>query len=645
MFRFLFQPFRLRSLTMRNRLIFGAMEKNLCTEDGGATERYSAYVEERAQGGAGLIILESAYVDLSGKARRYQMGIHEDALIPSLRRLVDRAHHHGAAVGMQLHHGGRTCQKAISGIPPIAPSPVPCKALAGGDIPREMTRKDIREIIERFGRAAVRSVEAGFDAVEIHGGHGYLVGQFLSPFSNHRSDEYGGSFPNRCRFPLEAIRAVREAVGPHFPILYRISADEFVDDGLRLEDTLQFAKVLEKAGIDLIDISAGIYESGVMMVQPMEFPLGGYVGMARAFKAAVRVPISVAGRIADPVQAEAILAEGSCDLVTMTRAFHADPFFPQKALEGRLDQICTCMGCNQGCTDRLRENVPLSCILNTRSGFEQEFRFRPAKTRKNVWVAGGGPAGLMAARVCALRGHSVTLFEGQTEPGGMVKYACRPEHKADFGQVIRFLFRDALRAGVEFRFDQMLDVPYIRNRPPEVLIVATGSLPAMPSIPGLENFKVCTFLEAMDHPHSLRERVVVYGGGMIGGETALYLAEKGRHVTLIEPGDELAGELGPRAKWYLLKSLHDHPNISVLLHAHVERGEDGRLIVNCQGKVIPIEDADSVVMALGRVPNSTLLEAAQKERLVRETFAAGDCVVPARVNEATFEATRISVSV
>jgi 2,4-dienoyl-CoA reductase-like NADH-dependent reductase (Old Yellow Enzyme family)/thioredoxin reductase len=645
MFRFLFQPFRLRSLTLRNRIICGPMEKNLCTEEGKITDRYVDYVEERARGGAGLILLESAYADRSGKARKYQMGIHDDALIPPLRRLVDRAHRRGAAVGMQLHHGGRTCQEAISGIRPMAPSPVPCKALAGGDMPWEMTRDDIRRTVEQFRRAALRSVEAGFDLVEIHGAHGYLVGQFLSPFSNKRSDNYGGSFENRCRFPVEVIRAVREAVGPCFPIMYRISADEFVDGGLGLEETLRFAKVLESEGIDLIDISAGIYESGIMIVQPMEFPLGGYVYMARAFKEAVSVPISIAGRIADPVQAEAILAEGSSDFVTMVRAFHADPHFPQKALEGRLEEICLCMACNQGCTDRLRENVPLSCIINTRAGFEREFRITPADHRKTVWVAGAGPAGLMAAGVCALRGHRVTLFEREEEPGGMARYACRPEHKADFAQVTRYLTSQAHRAGVEFRLGVSLEVSEVRRQPPDVLIVATGSVPGMPAIAGMEQLRIYNFMEAMDCPQSLGERIMVYGGGMVGGETALFLAEKGISVVLIEPGEELVRDLGPRAKWYLVKSLSSHQLIVILLNAQVEKCEQGRLIIKRQKETISLGRIDSVVMALERVPNRSLFEQVQQEGLVGQLFAVGDCVTPARVTEATHDATRIGVTI
>lgn len=643
--RFLFQPCRLRAVELKNRIICGPMEKNLCTEQGLATNRYADYVEERARGGAALILLESAYVDQIGKARRFQMGLHNDAVIRPLRRMVDRAHRFGAAVGVQLHHGGRTSQEAITGVQPVAPSPVPCRVLAGGDVPRAMTVADIRRVIEKFQAAARRALDAGMDVVEIHGAHGYLVGQFLSSYSNRRTDEYGGSFTNRCRFPVEVIRAVREAVGPDYPILYRISGDEFIDQGLGLEETVRFAGVLEEEGVDLIDISAGIYESGYMVVQPMEFPLGGYVYMARAFKQAVNLPISVAGRISEVHLAESILAEGSADLVTMTRAFHADPHFPEKVKQGRLNEVCLCIGCNQGCTDRLRENVPLSCLLNPRSGYEREFRLRPTRERKTVWVAGGGPAGLMAARICALRGHRVVLFERKKELGGQVRYVSRIEHKADFGQGLRYLINEVHRAGVKVRTGVELDADEIQRGGPEVLIVATGSRPGEAPVSGEGRFSVHNYLEALDAPGSLGRRVIVLGGGMIGGEIALYLAERDRRVTLVVPDEVLIPDLGPRASWYLTDKLNAHPRIEILLNARLDSATAAGLLLQDPQHPLTLNDFDSVVTALQRVPERRLLAMAEEKGAVGRVFAVGDCRTPARITEATFEATRVAVAV
>lgn len=643
MFRFLFQKYHLRSLELENRIICGPMEKNLCDEFGIPSEKYADYVEERAKGNAGLIILESAYVHWTGRARKYQMGIHDDSVIPALRRVVDRAHRYGTPVAMQLHHGGRTCQEAIIGVQPVAPSPVACQVLAGGDVPREMSRNEIEFMIDQFRQAARRSITAGVDALEIHGAHGYLIGQFLSPYSNLRTDEYGGEFENRCRFPLEVIRTVREEVGPNVPLIYRISADEFIDGGLTLEDTIAFARILDKEEIDLINISAGIYESGVMIVQPMEFPLGGYVYMARAYKDQIRTPVSVAGRISDPYQAEAILAEGSADFVTMVRAFHADPYFPRKAMQGRFEDICLCIACNQGCADRLRENVPLSCILNPWAGHERQFRIEPTKTPKKVWVAGGGPAGLMAAKTAALRGHRVSLFERDEELGGQARRIARVTHKEDFSQGIRFFISSARKAGVSIESGTELDVNRLREGHPDILVVATGSKPVPPDIIGINECPCHTYLEALDNPERLGSRVAVCGGGFIAGETALFLAQLGRNVILISEETELVPDIGPRAKWYLLNRLEQCQEIEVIKPAQPLKLEPGRLWVQTNDQEEVISDLNDVVFAAERLPETRLCETVKDSGLSVTVLTVGDCVQPASITEATHQAVASSI--
>lgn len=645
MFRFLFQPIGLRGLLLPNRIICGPMEKNLCTEQGAPTSRYADYVEERARGGAGLILLESAYVHPSGRARRFQMGIHDDQVIKPLRRLVDRAHRHGAAVGMQLHHGGRTCQQAISGIVPMAPSPVPCQVLAGGDLPREMTIQDIESTLCHFQQAALRCLAAGVDLIQIHGAHGYLVGQFLSPYSNRRQDEYGGTFAKRCRFPLEVVRAVRAVIGPQVPLAYRLSADEFWQGGLGLDDTLAFARLLQNEAVDLIDLSAGIYESGVMMVQPMEFPAGGYVYMARAFKQVVSTPISVAGRISDPHQAENILAEGSADLVTMTRAFHADPHLVRKARQGRSGEICLCIACNQGCTDRLRENVPLSCILNPRSGHERQFALRPAPRPRSVWVAGGGPAGLMAARVCALRGHSVVLFEREAELGGQARYLARVDHKADFGQGLRYLINEVKRARVELRLEQELSPALLAQGQPQVLILALGAEPRRPELPGLAGVRVLDYLQALRNPQALGGRIVIAGGGMIACETAWFLAQRGQQVVLCNPGFELAPDLGPRAKWFVVQNLPQHPRVTILTETRLLGGENGRLRLRQRGETRWWEDFDCLVWADERVPRRLPGMEPSRRGSAMEVHLVGDCHQVGNITGATREAMQVAVAV
>jgi 2,4-dienoyl-CoA reductase-like NADH-dependent reductase (Old Yellow Enzyme family) len=348
----LFEPWMIGKVKIRNRIISSPMERNYCNIDGSVTQQYIDNLTAKAKGGAGLIMVESTYVDPRGKGRAYQLGCYDDSLIPGLKRLIDAVHQHGAKIAPELKFSGRQTSGKVTGMQPMAPSPVSC-AISGGDIPREMTIGEIKQMVVSFAQAAARSKQAGFDLVELHGGHGYLLAQFLSGYANKRTDEYGGTFEKRMRFPLEVVAAVREAVGPDFPIAYRLSGDEFIDGGLSLEETVPFAQKLEQASVDLIDVSAGLYETTYIISQPMEITLGCNVHLAEAIKAAVDIPVSVAGRINDPTFADDILAQGKSDFISFARALHADPEFPRKAQEGRPEDICMCSGCLQGCIDIL----------------------------------------------------------------------------------------------------------------------------------------------------------------------------------------------------------------------------------------------------------------------------------------------------
>ena len=373
----LFSKGAIGPLILKNRIIMAPMEKNLAGPDGSVTQRYIDYVAERARGGAALINLESMYVDPVGRNHAYQLGIHDDGLLPGYRHLIEAAHAHGALVAAEIQFAGRETSSAVTGFQPVAPSPVPCAVLTGGETPRELTVPEIRRIVARFAEAADRAARVGFDLVEVHGAHGYLVGQFLSPFSNKRTDAYGGDPERRMRFPLEVVAAVREALAGRAALAYRISADEYVEGGLRIEDVLPFCGRLEAAGVQLLDVSAAIYESAVMIAQPMEQPPGCLAHLSRAVKQRVRIPVSVAGRINDPAVAEKVLKEGQADLCIMNRALIADPDFPTKAQEGRLDDIRQCMGYNEGCIDRIYTGRGVTCVQNAVIGREKAWAEMP----------------------------------------------------------------------------------------------------------------------------------------------------------------------------------------------------------------------------------------------------------------------------
>ncbi len=363
-FDILFQPVNIGAVEIKNRIVMAPMVTNYCENDGSVTERLMSFLEARAKGGAGLIIVEAAYVHPSGRGMSQQAGIHNDELIGRLKTLVEQIHMHGAKVAVQLFHCGRQGSSSLTGSPLLAPSGVPCPVCQ--EVPQEMTLDDIYMIVDAFGHAALRAKKAGFDLIEIHGAHGYLINQFLSPYSNKRKDDYGGSFENRTRFPLMILNRVRKAVGNDYPVCYRMSSDEFVTGGLTIEETALFSLILTENGIDAIDVSGGVYESKEMIVQSPDMAHGIFADNASVIRKSIKaaVPVIVAGNIKDPYMAKKILDDGKADMIALGRALLADADFPIKTETGREEEINSCTGCNQGCIDRLFGGHDISCIMN-----------------------------------------------------------------------------------------------------------------------------------------------------------------------------------------------------------------------------------------------------------------------------------------
>ena len=456
-FQRLFSEGRIGPLRLRNRIISSPMEKNLASPDGSVTQACLDNIRERARGGAALICPETLYIDVRGKGNLYQLGIHDDAMVPGLKRLCDIVHAEGALAAAEINHAGRQALYTATGLQSVAPSPIPFIGFRRGDIPLELSAGDTRGAVRAFAAAAVRAQEAGFDAVMIHGAHGYLIHQFFSPRSNRRKDEYGGSIENRLRFPLQVVSAVRDALGEGFPLLYRLSADEGVEGGLNFADVLALCRALEESGVHHIDVSAGTYESSALITPSMEAPIALNVGMAGEIKSHIGISVSAVGRIMDPDSAEQILRSGKADFVTMGRALHADPYLPRKALEGRTEEIRPCVGCLK-CSDLLGAGEPVLCMVNSHAGQEAETAIRRAVAAKRVLVVGGGPAGLEAARVAALRGHQVSLLEISGELGGQVRYAAKAPGRADLILLVNSLAAEVRRLGVEVRLWTRVDV-------------------------------------------------------------------------------------------------------------------------------------------------------------------------------------------
>jgi 2,4-dienoyl-CoA reductase-like NADH-dependent reductase (Old Yellow Enzyme family)/thioredoxin reductase len=601
------------------------------------TQRYIDYCEARAAGGAALILLESMYVHPAGKNHRYQLGLHDDDLLPGYRRLIEACHRHGALVGAQLEFAGRETSSAVTGTQPVAPSPVPCAALTGGDVPRPLGIEEIRALVDVFAAAARRAVAAGFDAVEIHGAHGYLVGQFLSPYANRRDDEYGGDFERRLRFPLEVITAARAMVGDRVPLLYRISADEHVEGGLTLADACRVAARLEAAGIDLIDVSAGIYESAPWIVQPMEMAQGCLVPLAREIRRHVGIPVSVAGRISDASVAEHVLEAGDADFVTLGRALHADAEMPRKSAEAREAEICSCVACLK-CSDLLGQNEPVLCLANTHTGRERQYAIRRTPRRQRVVVVGAGPAGLEAARVLALRGHAVTVLERASEPGGQLRLSRLVPGRADLAGLAVYLAGAASRAGALIHLGVEATVDAVLAQGPDAVVVATGARPGAPAVPGIEQSPAVDAFTVLARAGGQVKRALVMGGGMLGVGVAHVLAERGGEVIVVEAGAELAAELGVRPRWQHVANLRARPNVTIRLGATVEELYPDGALVRQAGGDVKLSDLDLVVPTRPMVPASELGEALKALPAGPAVFDIGDCAVPRTAFEAMQEA-------
>lgn len=482
----LFEPIRIRGVEIPNRIVMPAMTTRLAAPDGTVTPELCAYYLARAEGGSGLITVEMGSPHPGGRHRAREVGLYDDRFVPGLRELTARLKAAGARVGIQIGHAGGYARRDVTGYPPAAPSAVP-RLVHEVDtrrvVPEALTREGIRDLVRSFADAAGRMKRAGFDLVELHGAHGYLIAQFLSPLDNRRTDEYGGTLPNRARFALEVVEACRQRVGD-FPLIFRFSADEYAPGGLTLDDTREVARWLAEAGVDALHVSAGCYRSvpsAAVMIPPMNYPDGVFLHLAGAIKALVDVPVIAVGRLHAPELVRRVVAEGRADLVALGRQLIADPEWPRKVREGRADEIRPCVSCNT-CVDTMRDGRRISCLVNPVAAREGAYRLVPASDPKRVLVAGGGPAGLEAARVAAERGHRVVLAERSDRLGGQLRLAARAPlfqnaetNPAVLLGFVEFLARGVARAGVEVRLGQAVTPEVVRALRPDVVVLATGA--------------------------------------------------------------------------------------------------------------------------------------------------------------------------
>jgi 2,4-dienoyl-CoA reductase-like NADH-dependent reductase (Old Yellow Enzyme family)/thioredoxin reductase len=601
-------PGRIAHLELKNRMVLSPMLTCLADRDGQVTQEMLAYYAERARGGAALVMTEYSFVDdEASKSIHGQLSASHDDRIPGLARLADTIHEGGALAGLQIAHTGR--QRFIGEKPMLAPSRVPWDLLyaAGAPVPDEASIEQLHEIAQAFGRAAARARLAGFDLVELHSGHGYLLGETLSRHTNRRTDLYGGDLASRQRFVLEVVAAVRAAVGSQFPITARLSGSEHQPNGTSPEETAETAKRLEEAGVAAVDISGGNHETPDTQVQPMYYEPGFNAANAKLVKQRVSIPVSVVGSINRPEVAEAILEEGAADFVRMARPLLADPYLPQKILDGREADIRPCVRCVQ-CLDRgISRQRSVICAVNFAGGREYAYNSEDAGRTANpvpVAVIGGGPAGLEAARVAALRGHGVTLFE-RDRIGGTLLEAGRPSFKRDLLLFVEYLVGQVSKT-VDIVEDEA-SVAILRERSPAVVILATGAVPIDPSIPGLAPERV------IDARSALRKgidqgSVLVDGGHRFAAEVAWALAQEGKRVTIVNPEDILAGEAGPNLRRPLLARLGEL-GVTSMTGTRLVAGSATGCVVEDIATGARTEVACDVVVTTAYAPDSTLRDA------------------------------------
>lgn len=632
---------RINGMTLRNRIITGPMEKSLANRDGSLTRRYIDYLRERAIGGASLIQVESTYVDIRGMGHLFQVGCHGDHVVPALTRAAEVVHAEGAKIALELYMGGRQTPSYMSQRQPIAPSVVLCNALSPTPTPREMTVQDIHEVIASFVAAARRVVKAGFDMIHLHGAHGYLLCAFLSSYSNKRTDEYGGSFVNRARFPLEILAAVRHVVGPTFPIGYRITADEYVDGGLTIRDTVEFSKMLAEAGIDLIDVSGGIYESFPMIIQGPESPKGGFVKNAAAIKKAVgnQVCVSVAQRLNDPDFANEVMGREGLDFISLTRAFHADPHYIRKLEQNRIGDIIPCIACHH-CTNLLEANHAVGCAANPHTSFERRHRKDRISATAHVVVIGGGPAGMHAARILSEQGVRVSLFEASTELGGQMLYSSRVA--ADYGSLVTYLAGQMKKLNVDVHLNTRAEVTTVRDLNPDAVIVATGARGSLSFWPEKGNPRTFDLFSALDRPDEEWEgRVVIAGGDSESCFLALYIAGRGADVYVVDPKIVFSQDKLSPGRDLLMMALEALPSVELRKETTIEEIGNDYVLLQKHGKFEKLDGVGSVVIG-GRIADNDLYEQMVDALAPLEIYTIGDCVEPRDVYCASHEAADVA---
>ncbi|MBN2283295.1 MAG: FAD-dependent oxidoreductase [Deltaproteobacteria bacterium] len=627
----LFEPLVMPNMVLKNRLFMAPMGTTFIDP-----VQFNDYLVARALGGVALITTGEICVDPGGGVGvAGEPHLYEDDDIGIFEPVVKAVQRTGARIVAQLNHAGRYSFGHLLGCQPVAPSPVPSRY--SGEVPRELSTEEADGLVHAFAQAARRARDAGFDGIELCGCSGYLISQFLSPLTNQREDKYGGDTMQRALFLLSIIREIRRLTGKDFNISVKFDGEDGMKGGRTLEDSLLVAPELVRAGADRLHIWAGWHEAPRPML-PHFVPRGAFSHLAAAVKDVVNVPVATVGRINDPFVAADILRKGDADLIGLARALLCDPEFAVKAEEGRCREIRKCTACCH-CFDQImramlgEKNVSLTCALNPELGREGN-PIGTAGVKKRVVVVGGGPSGMEAARVAALRGHDVTLFEGETALGGMLTLACKPPFKEELQNIIDYYTCQMELLPVKVRLGETFTEELLQEIKPDVVILAAGAEEQMLPIPGIERDAVVTAVEVLRESVEVGTEVIVVGGGMIGVETAEFLADRGKRVTLVEMMETVAGDVGFAVRWGMLSRIKKKVAIHTSTKA-VSIGEGFITVEDRQGEKRDIP-ADTVVVAVGLAPVNELTGVLERAGI--EYYSTGSCREPGQVAEAVSDA-------
>ena len=647
-FNAMFQPINIGPMTVKNRFVVPPMGNNFANTDGSMSEQSAAYYRERAKGGFGLITIEATVVHKGAKGGPRKPCLYDDSTIESFRKVVDACHAEGAKVSVQLQNAGPEGNAKNAGAPIEAATSIPSDC--GRDTPKEVTTEEVYELVKGYGLAAKRAMEAGVDAVEIHMAHGYLVSTFLSPRTNKRLDEFGGSFENRMRFSRLIIEEVKKMTEGKIAVLARINSCDEVPGGLDVHDSAAIAAYLEGCGLDAIHVSRAVHIRDEFMWAPTVTHGGFSASQVEEIKRAVSIPVITVGRYTEPQFAELMVKEGRCDLVAFGRQSLADPYMPLKAQEERLEDMIPCIACLQGCVANMYAGNPVCCLVNPFLGHEAE-GIAPAEKAKKVMVIGGGVAGLCAAFIAQEKGHQVTLYEASDKLGGNMRLAAYPPGKGDITGMIRSYIVKCEKAGVNIKMNTKVTAQMLKEDTPDAVILATGSETlVLPFIKGIHNPDIVYGVDCLEGTRPVGHKVLVVGGGMVGAETADFLAEQGHEVSVIEMRDAIGPDVIHEHRIFLMEAFEKYGIEQITSAAVSEIFSDGVSYKNAADKsdetIYEARGFDTVVLSMGFSSRYTHRDcqnvvydfADELKDIVPEVHVVGDAVRARRALDATKEA-------